>query len=50
MAIYINAPETKQTFYPIAITVNKQNTSCTYLQTAPKYKKSGNTTNHTTKS
>ena len=41
--IYINAPETKQTFYPVAITVNKQKdilhlfTSCTKIQKIWKY-------------
>ena len=36
--------------HPIAITANKKKTFYTYLQTAPEYQKSGNTTNGTIKS
>ena len=45
MTIHINGVETKQTFHPIVIIVNKQKPFYIYLQTAPKYKKSGNITN-----
>ena len=44
MTKHINTAETKQTFHPIVITINKQKTSYNYLQTATVYKKSGNIT------
>ena len=39
MTIHINAPEIRQTFHSVLITVNKQKTSYTYLQTALEYKR-----------